>query len=118
MRRDPGDENAPGAELDEEEHIQRLQPDRLDREEVAGDDRGACARRNCVQVGLERLGAGPRPCRRSRVRIVVAPTRMPSLRSSPAILTQPQRGFSLAIRMTRSAASASIGGLPGLRSLR
>ena len=39
--------------------------------------------------GRERLGAGPRPYRRSHVRIVVALTRMPSLRDSPAILTRP-----------------------------
>src|SRR4029453_7444615 len=57
----------------------------------------------------ERLGAGPKPCRRSRVRIVVAPTRMPSLRSSPAILTQPQRGFSLAIRTTSAASLGLLG---------
>jgi hypothetical protein len=65
----------------------------------------ACARRNCVQVGPERLGAGPKPCRRSNVLIVVALTRMPSLRNSPVILTQPQRGFSLAIRRMNATTS-------------
>jgi hypothetical protein len=58
----------------------------------------ACARRNCVQLGPVRRGAGPRPWRRSSVLMVVAPTRMPSLRSSPQIRTQPQRAFCLAIR--------------------
>jgi hypothetical protein len=33
------DQDLPGVEIDEEEHMERLQPDRLDREEVAGDDR-------------------------------------------------------------------------------
>src|SRR5450759_1429315 len=39
----------------------------------------ACARRNSVQVGPVRLGAGPSRAVRSRVRIVVALTRRPSL---------------------------------------
>jgi len=77
----------------------------------------ACARRNCVQLGPLRRGAGPRPCRRSSALIVVAPTRMPSLRSSPQILTQPHREFSLAIRRISSAVCGSIGGRPGVRSL-
>ncbi len=54
----------------------------------------AWALRNCAQVGTQRRSAGPSPCRRSSVLIVVALTRIPSLRSSPQILTQPQRGFS------------------------
>ena len=74
--------------------------------------RSAWARRNCIQVGPSRRGAGPRPCRRGSVLIVVAPTRIPSLRSSPEIPTQPQRGFSLAIRSTSTATSSSIGGRP------
>src|SRR6266487_5576697 len=53
---------------------------------------------------------GPSPCRRSSVRIVVAPTRMPSVRSSPPIRTQPHRGFSLARRSTSATTSESIGG--------
>ncbi len=77
----------------------------------------AWARRNCVQLGPVRRGAGPRPCRRSSVLIVVAPTRTPSLRSSPQIRTQPHREFSLAIRTKSSPICGSIGGLPGLRLL-
>jgi hypothetical protein len=45
--------------------------------------------------------------------MVLAPTRIPSLRSSPWILTHPHRGFSLPRRMTRSVTSASSGGRPG-----
>src|SRR6266498_5096104 len=52
----------------------------------------AWALRNCVHVGPQRRGAGPSPPRRSSVLTVVALIRMPSLRSSPQILTQPQRG--------------------------
>jgi hypothetical protein len=77
----------------------------------------AWARRNCAQLGPERLGAGPRPRRRSSVLMVVAPTRIPSLRSSPQILMQPHRGFSLAIRTMSSTVCGSIGGLPGMCSL-
>jgi hypothetical protein len=77
----------------------------------------ACTRRNCAQLGPHRRGAEPRPCRRSSVLIVVAPTRIPSLRSSPQILTQPHRAFSLAIRTMSSAICGSIDGLPGVRSL-
>jgi hypothetical protein len=47
--------------------------------------------------------------------MVVAPTRMPSLRSSPQIRKQPQRAFSLAMRTISAAICESIGGLPGLR---
>jgi hypothetical protein len=56
----------------------------------------ACARRNSVQLGPVRRGAGPSRAVRSKVRIVVAATRIPSLRSSPSIRTQPQQGFSRA----------------------
>jgi hypothetical protein len=52
----------------------------------------AWARRNSVQVGPERRGAGPSRAVRSRVRIVVALTRSPSFLSSPPIRTQPSAG--------------------------
>jgi hypothetical protein len=54
----------------------------------------ACARKNSAHDGPFRRGAGPSPQPRSSDRIVVAPTRMPSLRSSAWIRTHPQRGFS------------------------
>jgi hypothetical protein len=44
----------------------------------------ACCRRNALHVG-PRLGAGPRPARRSTVATVVAETFTPSLNSSPRI---------------------------------
>jgi hypothetical protein len=37
--RDPGEHDPPAAELDEEQHIQRLEPDRFHGEEVACHDR-------------------------------------------------------------------------------
>ena len=77
----------------------------------------ACDRRNSLQVGPDLRGAGPRPFPRSNVRIVVAETRMPSLASSPLILTEPHLGFSLPIRRISSRTSPVTGGLPptGLR---
>jgi hypothetical protein len=91
--RDPGRDDPPGAQLDEEQHVQRLQPVGLHREQVARHDPLGLARRNCAQLGPERRGAGPRPRRRSSVLMVVAPTRMPSLRSSPQILMRPHWEF-------------------------
>src|ERR687897_627024 len=54
-----------------------------------------CVRRNSLHVGPVRRGAGPRPARRRIRRTVLAPARIPSLRSSPWILMQPHLGFSL-----------------------
>ena len=73
------------------------------------------ARRNSPRVGPVRRGAGPRPERRRIRRIVVAPTRIPSLRSSPWIRTQPHRGFSRPRRVMSSTVSGSRGGRPGRR---
>src|SRR5439155_20662168 len=47
MGRGPGDVDSPGGELEEEQHVERLQGDGLDREEVAGQD--AC------RLGAEEL---------------------------------------------------------------
>ncbi len=40
----PADQHAPALQLDEEEHVQGLQPDRLDGKHVTGDDRGGLPR--------------------------------------------------------------------------
>src|SRR2546421_12157905 len=42
----------------------------------------ACERRNWVQLGPLRLGAGPKPCRRRMLRTEVADTFVPSLAHS------------------------------------
>ncbi len=68
--------------------------------------------RNSLQVGPSRRGAGPIPFARSRDRIFVAETLMPSLASSPRILIHPHRGFSRPIRRIKSRTSSLIGGLP------
>jgi hypothetical protein len=40
VRSAAGEVNAAGAKLEEEEHVDSAEPERLDREKVAGDDRG------------------------------------------------------------------------------
>jgi len=92
MGRRGRDEDAPRLQLDEHQDVDGLEPDRLHAEEVASDDP--------LRLGLQELrpggsgspGAGPRPAFLRSIRIVVAPTRMPNLRSSPWIRTAPRRG--------------------------
>ena len=73
----------------------------------------AWARRNCRQlVSACRSGAGGIPRRLRIRRIVEAPTRWPSLSSSPWILMYPQLGFSYAIGTTSTVRTSLIGGRP------
>src|ERR1700694_4993678 len=53
---------------------------------------GAWARRNSIQVGPRRRGAGPRWWRRTMVRTEVAEMTRPSLAHSPLTRWYPQRG--------------------------
>ena len=55
------------------------------------------------------------PWRRSVIRIAVAETPWPSLRSSPSTRTYPRRGFSRARRTISAWRSAASGGRPGAR---
>ena len=73
----------------------------------------AWVRRSCRQlVSVCRNEAGGMRWLCRIRRIVEAPRRWPSLSSSPWSLTYPQRGFSLAIRDTRSVRTSSIDGRP------
>jgi len=77
----------------------------------------AWVRRNCRQlVSVCRSGAGGIRWRRRIRRIVEAPTRWPSLSSSPWILRYPQLGFSRAIRCTNVVMMSLIGGRLSLAS--
>ena len=70
-------------------------------------------RRNRRQlVSVSRNGAGGMRWRLRMRRIVEAPTRWPSVSSSPWIRLYPQRGFSRAIRTTKAASTSSTGGRP------
>ena len=73
----------------------------------------AWALRNSDQVGPSRRGAGPSPSARRILLMVVAPTRTPTLRSSPWIRTWPHIGFSMARRRTSARTSGSMGRRPG-----
>jgi hypothetical protein len=77
--------DAPALELDEEEHIEAAQRDRLDGEEITGEHAGSLLTKELAPLGPERLGAGPTPlASRSRL-TMLGETRKPSLHSSPAI---------------------------------
>jgi len=94
--------------------VVRLQQERLDGEEVAGQDPRGLGAQELAQVGPLR-GAGPRPARRRMAAIEVAERRMPRLSNSPWIRRYPHRGFSLAKRRTRFLVWRSMAGLPGRR---
>ncbi len=74
----------------------------------------AWVRRNARQFGSGPREAGPSPERRRIERIVVAPMRIPSLRSSPWMRRHPQRRFSRPSRRIRARISGSVWGRPGL----
>jgi hypothetical protein len=70
---DAQDVRAAGGVLDDEEHVEPVQADRVDMEHVAGDDAVRCARRNCAQVGPARRGAGSIPAACKIFQTVEAP---------------------------------------------
>jgi hypothetical protein len=73
----------------------------------------ACVRRNVRQLGPPRRGAGPTRALARIRRMVPAPTRWPSRRSSPWIRRCPHNGFSRANRSVRSRTSSLTRGRPG-----
>ena len=84
--RAPREMHATSAELDEEQHVEPLQPDRLHGEEIDGEQNFfRCARMNSRQVEPGRVPTGARPPARSHVRTDVADTATPSPLSSPTI---------------------------------
>jgi hypothetical protein len=89
------------ADLEHEQNVEAPQRERaVDVEEVHREHAG----RLHAQDGMR--------CRFRIRRIVEAPTRWPSLSSSPWSRMYPQRGFSRAIRTTKAARTSSIGGRP------
>ncbi len=84
---DPGEMNPPGVEFDEEQHVQPLEPDGIDGEEVAREDPGGLLTQErppgAVGSPWGRVEPGSSPWRRSVVRIAVAETRTPRRNSSP-----------------------------------
>ena len=80
-----GEVDAARADLEEEQDVQRLEEERLDGEEVAGQHGSRCRARKCRQVLARRprCGAGGTRCRWRTARTVERPTAWPSLASSP-----------------------------------
>jgi hypothetical protein len=80
-----GEVDAPAANLDEEEHIEATQRDRLDGEKVAGEQARSLAAQRRRPVHRATLWRGLEPVEASRRRIVLGEIWNPSLIGSPAI---------------------------------
>ena len=78
-----GEENASAGKLDEEDYVDRLNEMVSTVKKSQATTPAACARRNSVQVGPLRRGAGPRPSRRRMLRTVVTDATAPSFFNSP-----------------------------------
>ena len=65
VRAHPAKPYLPTHEFNEEQHVKSGEPDGLDCEEVERRTPAPWERRSSAQVGPSRLGAGPKPCRRS-----------------------------------------------------
>jgi hypothetical protein len=92
MRGHPENVHGAGADLHHEQHIEPAQVDRVEVEEVGGEQAVRLVAQEPCQVSSMRRGAGPRPAAARMRRIVPAPARWPRWRSSPWICRCPQRG--------------------------
>src|SRR6266542_3693808 len=115
VRGHAGQMHATTLELDEEEHVQASQPERLDREEVTLEDPGRLLAQERPPAHTCALGAGSMPWRWSRFQTLLAASGIPSPTSSPWIRLYPQLGFSAASRRISCRVCASSGGRPGRR---
>jgi len=79
------DVHAPAAEFEKEDHVEASEPERLDREKVAGDDRIGVRTQKSRQLSWARSPAGDTPACRRILATVVAQTRTPTPPSSPTI---------------------------------
>jgi hypothetical protein len=102
-------------DLDCEQHVVAAEKDRVDVEEVGGDEPFAWAERNWVQVGPSRRGAGGTPWRRRTVATLIFDTRMPNFLSSPTMRRYPHREFSAARRQISLTVSSDRAGRPDRR---
>jgi len=85
VRRDPGQVNAASRELNEEQNLEPLQEQRVDREEIALEDARRLLGGNSAQLASSRIGAGSIPASLRIVHTVLAASLIPSPTSSPWI---------------------------------
>jgi len=85
ISRHPGEVDPAGAVVDEEQHAEAPEQDRVDAEEVAGDQALGLARRNSAQVGPDRLGAGSMPRRFRIAQTLEGASTTPMVASSPQL---------------------------------
>jgi hypothetical protein len=107
--------HASAAELEEEEHVEASEPERVDRKEIAGDDRLGVRAQELAPAELGASASRRNTCCRRILATVVAETPMPTPASSPTIRWYPQREFSRASRSTNSRISSETAGRPGRR---
>ena len=115
-RHHTADLDAPGLEVDHEQHEianDSRQREHLDREEVHRGDRTQVRAEEVFHgMRLPRAGAGSRPCRRRTRLSVLRPMWWPRLSGAPTSRVYPQVGFSVAIRTTSCSMSVATVGQP------
>jgi hypothetical protein len=80
-----GQEHLATFEVDEEQHVEPAQHDRVDMKKSHARVPAAWARRNSDQDGPDARAAGRRPSRPSTLRTLVGETATPSLAHSPTM---------------------------------
>ena len=111
--RDTAQVDPTGVDLDEEQHVEPPEQQRVDSEESQASMVAACALRNSAQVGPKRRGEGSMPCRRRTAQTLDGASPHAhggQLAVDPPI---PQVGFSLARRRTSLTLPAGSPGRPG-----
>jgi hypothetical protein len=93
-----GTVHPPAAKLDDKPHIHPPQQDRVDGDDVTGQEPLACWRRNDRQLVWPRRGAGSRPWTRRILRIELADTRQLKAQQLAVDALVAHRGFLRASR--------------------
>ena len=108
----PGQVDPTSAQFDEEQHVQPAQPDGVDGEEVAGDDRGGLPAQERPPGGGRRPRCGVQPVAAQRGADCGCRDAFPKPEQLALDALVAQRGFSLASRTIRSCSCWSSGGRP------
>jgi hypothetical protein len=113
LRRAAADVHPPPAQLDEEQHVQRLQPHRLHGEEVTGDDARGLLAQECRPAHPAPAGTRPQPMAAQQRSDCRGGYPDPKLRQLPLNAEVAHRGFSRATRRTSVRVAPARGGRPG-----